>query len=271
MHEHWHRRLARRMTAITLAAFVIGCAPAAEEPEEAPATEPAEEQEAPAPEPRGLDASILDDPARPAEEVAQDADRRALEVYGFFEIEPGMTVADLWPGDGYNTFLLSRAVGADGQVYAALGFYNDFQEGAIAQRFRERVERDALDNVTVVDEISEIPAGSVDVAITVRNYHDVYAFDGDAAATAAAIYDAVAPGGIVGIVEVATDREGWDADTHRLNEQVVIDDFTAAGFELVGESDLLANPEDDHSTSGFQEGGRHTMDRYILKFRKPAM
>ncbi len=47
----------------------------------------------------------------------------------------------------------------------------------------------------------------------------------------------------------------------------MIDDFTAAGFELVENSDLLDNSMDDYSSSGFQEG-RQTMDRYLLKFRK---
>jgi predicted methyltransferase len=68
-------------------------------------------------------------------------------------------------------------------------------------------------------------------------------------------------------VDVATDRPGWDKETHRLNEQVVIDEFTAHGFALEGSSDMLRNPNDDHSIMGFDEG-RHTMDRYLLKFRK---
>ncbi|MDX1748018.1 MAG: hypothetical protein R3324_18960, partial [Halobacteriales archaeon] len=64
-------------------------------------------------------------------------------------------------------------------------------------------------------------------------------------------------------------REGWDEETHRLNEAVVIDDFTSGGFELADRSDLLANPDDDHTASGF-EAGRHTTDRYLLKFVKPT-
>ena len=76
-------------------------------------------------------------------------------------------------------------------------------------------------------------------------------------------------GGVVGIVEVATDREGWDEKTHRLNEKVVVEDFTSGGFRLLGRSDMLANKEDDHSIAGFKEG-RHTPDRYLLKFEKPS-
>ena len=71
------------------------------------------------------------------------------------------------------------------------------------------------------------------------------------------------------IVEVATPNEGWDQPVHRLNKQVVIDDFTAGGFELVEESDMLANPDDDYSVDGFEQG-RWTTDRYVLKFRKPG-
>ena len=49
---------------------------------------------------------------------------------------------------------------------------------------------------------------------------------------------------------------------------MAIDDFTAGGFEFVGESDVLANPADDHTQDGRPE--RHKTDRYTLKFRKPG-
>ena len=58
-----------------------------------------------------LDRSVLDDPTRPSEEKEQDAQRKSIDVYTFLGIEPGMTVADLWPGGGYNTHLLSRLMG----------------------------------------------------------------------------------------------------------------------------------------------------------------
>lgn len=264
--KHWWLRATPALVVLFALVAIVACAPeAAEEAVEEPMEEPEAEVQT-----MELDAAILADPARPENEMAQDAERMPIEVYGFLGIEPGMTVADLWPGGGYNTFLLSKAVGDEGTVYSALDFYTQFREGAMATALRERVETDGLANVMVVDTIGEIPAGSVDVAIAVRNYHDVYGFGGDVAATVADIHAALAPGGVVGIVEVATDREGWDEETHRLNEQVVIDDFTAGGFELVESSDMLANPDDDHSISGFDEG-RQTMDRYLLKFRKVEM
>lgn len=224
---------------------------------------------------QGLDPSILEDPARPETERAQDAGRKVLEVYGWLGMEPGMTVADVFPGGGYNTHVMSRVVGPEGKVYGVLGFYEGltFREGETPydERYRARVAEAGLDNVEIVSDFDDVPEGTVDIAVSVRSYHDVeWVMEGTSREeTVAGLYRMMKPGGVVGIVEVATDRPGWDEETHRLNEAVVIEDFTAGGFELAGRSDMLANPDDDQTTSGF-EAGRHTMDRYLLKFVKPA-
>jgi len=221
----------------------------------APAEEPAEPVAAPEPAPQvvTLDRAVLADPSRPEAERDQDADRHPLEVYEFFGVQPGQTVADVYNFDGYNTHLLSRVVGDGGQVYSVFEFYGEKElfDGALykVDAVTQRVDDAGLYNVELALRLSEVPSDSVDVAVAVRNYHE--------------------PGGIVGIVEVATPSEGWDNAAHRLNKQVVIDDFTAGGFELVEESDMLANPADDHTVDGFADG-RHKTDRYALKFRKPG-
>ena len=222
-----------------------------------------------------LDRSILDDPGRPEEEKAQDASRKALDVYEWLGVRAGMTVVDLFASGGYNTHLLSRIVGDEGGVFSVMEFYADKEafEGRIYRldTIKERVAKNELDNVEVVTKITDLPPESVDLMIAVRNYHDVeWVFPSlRREVFLKAIHRALKPGGIVGIVEVAADKPGWDKKTHRLNEAVVIEDFTSGGFELVDTSDMLANPNDDHSTSGFDRG-RHTMDRYLLKFRRPA-
>ena len=45
----------------------------------------------------------------------------------------------------------------------------------------------------------------------------------------------------------------------------------AAGFEFDGESDLLRNPEDDHTWSIFADDAvrRDKTDRFLFRFRKP--
>jgi len=221
-----------------------------------------------------IDRSILDDPARPEEERAQDADRKALEVYDWLGIRAGMVVADVFASGGYNTHLLSRVVGERGKVHSVLEFYADPEamEGRIYRLddLKKRVQETSLDNVDILIHIGELPQESIDAAVIVRNYHDVeWVFENlKRDEVVANIYRALKPGGVIGVVDVATDGPGWQDEVHRLNESLVIEDFARGGFELVERSDMLSNPEDDHSTSGF-EVGRHKMDRYLLKFRKP--
>lgn len=222
-----------------------------------------------------LDRAILDEPGRPEKEKIQDAGRKAMDVYEWLGIVPGMTVADLFCSEGYNTHLLSRVVGDEGKVFSIFEFYADKEafDGRLykVDSLTERVAKNGLDNVELTMKTTDLEADSIDVMLAVRNYHDVeWVFPGlERKEVVAAIHRALKPGGILGIVEVVTDKPGWDEETHRLNEQVVIEDFTAAGFEMVGRSDILANPDDDHTTNGF-EAGRYNQDRYLLKFQKPA-
>ncbi len=231
--------------------------------------------ESSAPQSIPLDRAIYDHPSRPQEDKDQDAGRMALEVYEWLGVQPGMTVADVYPAGGYNTHLLSLVVGDGGKVHSVFEFYaeKELAEGRVYRvpQVQERIDQAGISNVELTLTLDEVPSESIDAAIAVRNYHDIeWVFpEYSRAGTVANFYRMMKPGGVVGIVEVATDREGWDQETHRLNETVVIEDFTSAGFELVESSDMLRNPDDDHSVSGFEEG-RHTVDRYLLKFRKPA-
>lgn len=222
-----------------------------------------------------IDRSILNDPGRPDTEKAQDPGRKALDVYEWLGVRPGMVVADVFPSGGYNTHLLSRVVGAKGKVYSVLEFYanKELFDGKLykVDVLKERVAKNNLTNVELVTHLADLKPNSVEAMIAVRNYHDVeWVFPGlTRKECVAGMLNALKPGGVIVIDEVATDKPGWDKDAHRLNEKVVIDDFTAGGFELAEKSDLLANPKDDHTTPGFKEG-RQNMDQYLLKFRKPA-
>ncbi len=253
---------------VVMSLFIAGCGSSTEEtPEPAAAVQPA-------PEPVALDRAVLDDPSRPETEREQDADRKPIDVYEFFGVQPGQTVADVYNADGYNTHLLSRLAGDGGTVYSVFEFYSEPElfDGALykVDVVSQRIKDAGLANVTLAMRLSEVPSDSVDVAVAIRNYHDVewVVTDMKRADQLAEFFRIVKPGGIVGIVDVATPNEGWDGPTHRLNKQVVIDDFTGVGFELVEESDVLAVPGDDYTVDGFPD--RHKTDRYTLKFRKPG-
>ncbi len=77
-----------------------------------------------------LDRSVLKDPDRPATERQQDEARKSLELYEWLGIGPGMTVADLWPGEGYNAHLLSLLMGEEGKVVAVWDWYGTDVFGA---------------------------------------------------------------------------------------------------------------------------------------------
>ncbi len=62
------------------------------------------------------------------------------------------------------------------------------------------------------------------------------------------------------------------ADTntlHRIDADVVKQEVTAAGFEFVGSSDVLANAADPRTAKVFDPSIRGKTDQFILKFRKP--
>lgn len=192
-----------------------------------------------------------------AAETDRDAGSHPQEVMDFVGIGPGDTVADIFAGGGYYTYLLSQRVGADGKVYA-----QGFRPG-----LKARVERGDLTdatNVALVDSMSQIPDAALDHAIIIRGYH----LFPDPDAFLAQLSRSLKSGGTVGVVEVRLGKpRGHDMETHRMGEQTVIDQFEAGGFKYDGSSDVLRNPEDDHT--GFWEGRRAFSDRMLLKFSKP--
>lgn len=204
---------------------------------------------------------ILDDPARPADERARDAGTKPLELYAFFGVQEGMTVADMIPGGGYNTIILAKVVGPSGKVYSG-------PDGR--GRVSERLTEHPMANIEVFSDYAAVPAGSLDVIVTVRNVHDLIN-RGNAGEVLSGWMQMLKPGGTLGVVDARTNKEGFDGETHRVNQQTVIDTVTAAGFELVESSELLANSHDDYARRSEEGAERYEIDRMTLKFRKPAM
>ncbi|MDX1622374.1 MAG: hypothetical protein R3199_00105 [Gemmatimonadota bacterium] len=192
------------------------------------------------------------------DEVARDEGSKPQQLFDFVGIERGDAVVDIFAGSGYNTYLLSERVGPGGTVYA-----QGYSPGLEARL--ERGDLSQAENVVLVDSLSRLPADSVDHAIIVRGYH---LFE-DPGTLFDALHRALVPGGTVGVVELRLGQpRGHDMETHRMGERTVIDQFTEAGFEYVGESDILRNPDDPHTS--FWEGRRHLADRMLLKFAEPG-
>ncbi len=238
-------------------------------PTTTPEPEPTAAPEAPTPTPAE---PVAGDP-RPADDIARDALRRPQEVMDFFGIVPGSRVVELLAGGGYYVDLLSRRVGPTGQVWAHnTPFVLDrFAREPITQR----LANPALSNVQRLDtelEDPQLPA-DLDAVMMVLFYHDLYWQKVDREKMNAAIFAALRPGGVFGVIDHSAAKGRGSQDNkrlHRIEESLVIEEVTAAGFELAETSDLLRHPEDGLDYMVFSPpDGRDKTDRFVLKFVKP--
>lgn len=215
-----------------------------------------------------LDTAALEramaNPARPAEEKARDAARKAPQVLDFLGLEAGMTVLDINASTGWYTEVLSYAVGPNGKVYAQNRAGSPGAEAIAAKATR-------LSNVVNWEQaISDIPAGSVDFAITGLNYHDFYNRDPNVAAGIMnQVMGALKSGGILGIIDHEGSPGMDNASLHRIVPQQVIDHITSLGYVVEARSDVLNNSDDDHTKPVFDPTIERNSDRFVLKVRKP--
>ena len=214
---------------------------------------------------------------RPAEEKARDANRQPGKIMSFFGIERGDKVAELMTSGGYYVGVLSEIVGPEGTVYGHNNGWimqrQDDGRSPIAKRI------DKVGHTNVVDLVGEIedpglPTGELDAVFIVLIYHDMLGlFETDTAAANKAIYDALKPGGVYGIIDHhAPIGTGLDATRtlHRVERHEVVQDILKAGFVLEAETDLLENLDDPKSGSVFGPDIRGQSHRFVLKFRKPS-
>ena len=212
---------------------------------------------------------------RPAEDKARDADRKPAELVQFFGVKPGMTTVDIIALGGYITEVLSAAVGPKVKVYAqnppvAL----QLRDGMYAKAITERLANNRLPNVVRVDgdlpAASQIPPGSVDVAITAMNYHDVRNMNPElGVGMLKAVYTMLKPGGVFGVTDHVGNDGANNAQLHRIPKHFLLEDAKAAGFVVEAESDILAHPADDHTKVVFDPTLRGKTDQFVVRLRKP--
>ena len=221
--------------------------------------------------------SAVSSPDRPAADRQLDAGRHPDQILAFFGIAPGMHVADLWAGGGYTTELLARTVGPSGKVYSQNGtFPPAFKKGEDA--WKARLKEPGLSNVVELqkpfdhpDDILPVPPESLDAVIIDMNYHDMVGRGYDRAKINAAVFKALKPGGVYGVIDnsAAPGSGARDANTlHRIDEAFETNEIKQAGFKLVAVSAVLRNPKDDRTWFVMKHRGEQ--DRFVLKFVKPA-
>jgi predicted methyltransferase len=225
--------------------------------------------------------SALASPDRPEADRAQDERRKAREFLEFAGIEPGMRVLDAFAASGYYTELLSRIVGPGGEVIA---YNNPAYAKFAAKGIEARYAGDRLPNVqqvTVEVDQLELPPRSLDAAIFVMSFHDMYwrPADGSWAHTdpmlmLRKLHAALKVGGVVIVQDHVAVPGGDTAEVvdklHRIDPEVVRRDFKAAGFVLEAESPIFVHPDDDHTKGVFDPAVRGRTDQFVFKFRRPG-
>lgn len=216
--------------------------------------------------------------------VARDAARHPAETLAFFGVQPNHTVVELYPGGGWYTEILAPYLSGKGQLWVAAP--TNGLKGVNALIAKNNA---VYGKVKVADGLAAVPAGSADVVLTFRNVHN-WRFGGQDAAQQVfnAAFTMLKPGGTLGVVEhrlpeardaAAEEKSGY------MKTSSVIAFAKKAGFEVVGQSEVNANPKD---TADYPDGvwtlppvlrkgdvdrakyvAIGESDRMTIKFRKP--
>jgi predicted methyltransferase len=279
----------RALPAISLLVLLAACATAPQAP--------------PTPPPPPRDAvtaaaieAVLAGEHRSAENRARDAYRHPLDTLLFFGIKPEMTVVEAWPGaGGWYTEVLGPLLAEKGKLYAAQvapapgNTYVTNSLSAFSDKLAARPDLYGKIEVTTLGPGNAriAPPGSADMVVTFRNLHNWMNL-GFAPEALAAVFQALKPGGILGVVDHRGDPakpQDPRAPTGYVNERYAIELIEAAGFKLEARSEINANPRD---TKDYEQGvwtlppnyrlgnrdrAKYTeigeSDRFTLRFRKP--
>ena len=221
---------------------------------------------------------ILAKPGRLPADVARDARSRPDVTLPMLNLQAGDRVADIFAGGGYYSELLGAVVGDSGEVLLINNAaYAKFAGQAIAARTRGR----DIGPVTIqMREAADLDLGqnTLDAALIIMTYHDLYRVDEaagwpkiDADDFLSQIATALKPGGRFLIVDHYAEAGSGSSvaqNLHRIDLEFAKRDIEEHGFRLVGESDVLRNPDDVHSVTVFDQSVRGKTDRFILVFEK---
>jgi predicted methyltransferase len=240
-----------------------------------------------------LDAAIAGSWREPANR-ARDIYRHPKATLQFFGLRPNQTVIEIIPGGGWYSEILAPMLRDDGHYIAALEAPAGGEAKRADETLRKKFAADPAEygNARIVEFDPKAPVfgppGSADRVLTFRNVHN-WAEAGTAEAMFKAFFAVLRPGGVLGVTDHrAAPGATLDAvmSSGYLPTDYVIKLATDAGFKLVGQSEINANPKDTKDypkgvwtlpptlTLGDQDRAKYLAigesDRMTLRFVKPA-
>jgi predicted methyltransferase len=202
--------------------------------------------------------------ARRGVDRARDRHRNPAETLAFFQVRPGMTVVDYMPAGGWYSRILIPYLGEQGTYIAlnpaipadATGFMANmrdtatrFPEQAAGWTGGEGANVAGANSGTVPDELK----GTADRVLIFREIHNMMRF-GWLYASLMDVRDLLKDDGLVGVVQHRAKADAPASYANGANgylrEQDVVALFKAHGFDLVGSSEINANPNDPANWEG---------------------
>ncbi len=200
------------------------------------------------------------------EDRLRDQFRKPAETLAFFHVGPEMKVGEYAPGGEWYSRLLGHYLGGEGQL---VGLYANpltaTPDPARQQRVRDQAAGYAKDVATATglpaEKFSAITLdnlegqkGTFDRILVMRAMHNMLR-GGVADTEFRAMRDLLKDDGLLGIEQHRAKADApWsyaNGTKGYLREKDVIDFMRVMGFELVGSSEILANPKD---TADHKEG-----------------
>jgi len=247
-------------------------------------------------------ANVIADERRNENRV-RDQWRHPLETLSFFGVEPDMTIVEVLPGNGgWYTQILGPFTAEQGrligvtypqslwsQMFSDWGEHRYEQFGADVTQMSRYLSVEGVDRTQpivgyTIDAIPDEENGQADAVLFFRAMHHLFRFEEPLIDTALSeVFDLVAPGGVVGVVQhrapEKADAEFANGNNGYLKQSDVIAAFERAGFVLEGSSEINANPNDPadgpvwrlppSTTDNPDTTNIGESDRMTLRFRKP--
>ncbi|HEX5340181.1 MAG TPA: methyltransferase [Gammaproteobacteria bacterium] len=225
---------------------------------------------------------------------ARDKYRHPKQTLEFFGLQPGMMVVELWPGGGWYTEILAPVLHDRGKLIAASVPARGYGESDTARKYAAMLAATpaVYGKVKLIDfmppgKMSLGADGSADMVLTFRNLHNWQGIKGIEPVFQSA-FRVLKHGGVFGVVEHrAPAGKSVEQTFHSgyMPVDYVIREAEQAGFKLVAQSEINANPKDTKDypkgvwtlppsfTLGDKQRAKYTAigesDRMTLKFVKP--
>jgi len=199
-----------------------------------------------------------------AEDKARDQYRHPAETLAFFDVKPGMTVADFMPSSGWYTRVLVPYLGAEGR-YIGLNpdpalisdeggkaYSSKLVGNFAAQSPTWALSGAPVENLSSAD-LGEARNGTVDRVLIFREMHNLKRW-GSVGAELDRIHALLKDDGMLGIVQHRAKADAPDdyvtGGKGYLRQADVVALVESHGFELVKAGEVNANPKDPADWEG---------------------